>query len=82
MVPVFSVVLTTREDQKVTFNYTNWKGVTRQRVAILSRLFEGSNEWHKEKQWLVEAYDVEERVPRTFALKDMRDIRLYEESRA
>lgn len=77
-VPVFSVVLINKEDQKVTFTYTNWKGVTRQRSAILSRMFWGSNEWHPEPQWLVESYDLEERASRTFALKDMKNIRMLE----
>lgn len=74
--PVFSVVVVSREDQRVTFTYTNWKGKTRQRSAILSRMYWGSNEWHPQPQLLVDGYDLEERAPRTYAAKDMRDIKM------
>lgn len=72
--PVFTLVIE-QKDKEVTFQYTNWKGVTRERSAILYRLYWGSNEWHKEPQWLVDGFDTEEKVNRTFAQKDMRDIR-------
>jgi predicted DNA-binding transcriptional regulator YafY len=72
--PVFNLVIE-QKDKEVTFCYTNWKGVTRQRTALLYRLYWGSNEWHKEPQWLVDGFDTEARADRSFAQKDMSNIR-------
>lgn len=63
------------QTQKVEFAYTNWKGETRQRKAIFFRMFRGSNEWHPEAQWLVSGLDLEKDAMRTFALKDITDIK-------
>ena len=59
-------------EQKVTIVYTNWKGVTAIRQIFPIRVFFGSNEWHKENQWLLEAIDLEKNATRTFAMKDIR----------
>lgn len=72
--PVFVLVIE-QKDKEVTFHYTNWKGEASQRTAILHSLYWGSNEWHREPQWLIDGFDTEKKVNRTFAQKDMRDIR-------
>jgi len=55
----------------VEIDYTNWKGERARRVIEPLRLSFGSNEWHQEPQWLLEAIDVEKDCERTFALKNI-----------
>jgi len=52
--------------------YTNYKGETRIRSIVPSRVFFGSTDWHRDPQWLLEAHDVEKNENRTFALRDVR----------
>jgi predicted DNA-binding transcriptional regulator YafY len=63
------------QTEVVEFTYTNWKGETRQRQATLMNFFIGSNEWHKGLQWLVRGWDLEKKDYRTFALKDITNIK-------
>ncbi|WP_327211194.1 hypothetical protein [Rhizobium leguminosarum] len=53
----------------VEFVYENWEGEIRVRKAVPVRLIYGSNKWHTEDQWMLEAVDVESGEPRTFAFK-------------
>lgn len=62
------------EPGEVRIDYTNWRGVRRIRRVVPVKFEFGSNEWHPEPQWLMEARDLdieEEGVNslRTFALK-------------
>lgn len=57
--------------QTMRFRYTNWQGDIATRAARVIRLTYGSNEWHKQPQWLLEAFDIEKGEVRLFALKDM-----------
>ncbi len=59
-------------EQKVRIIYTNWEGVTAIRNILPIRIFFGSNEWHKENQWLLEALDLDKSASRTFAMKDIK----------
>lgn len=59
-------------EQKVTIVYTNWKGATVIRNILPIRIYFGSNEWHKENQWLLQALDLDKTASRTFAIKDIR----------
>ena len=63
------------QTQRVEFTYKNWKSDTRKRKAIMTKIFLGSNEWHKDPQWLADGIDLEKNAMRTFALKDISDIR-------
>lgn len=54
--------------RRVTMPYTNWRGKFSEREIAPIRLFWGSNEWHTEPQWLVEAWDIAKSEIRTFAL--------------
>lgn len=56
---------------KVIIDYTNWKGERSIRTIIPIRIYWGSNEWHKEEQWLLEAHDLEKQALRNFAMKDI-----------
>lgn len=55
----------------VLVNYTNWKGITSLRRIVPLHIFFGCNEWHDGEQWLLQAFDVDKGVERTFALKDI-----------
>ena len=56
------------ENKIVTIDYTNWRGERRtRRIQPISITF-GSNQWHKEPQWLLLAQDVELNKHRTFAM--------------
>ena len=57
----------------VNILYTNWKGVTSQRRIIPINIFFGSTGWHKEEQWLLNAFDVDKQANRAFALKDIHE---------
>lgn len=59
--------------QAVKFIYTNWKGETELRIAIPERIYFGSNRWHTEEQWLMDAWDMVKNEPRTFAMKDIKN---------
>jgi predicted DNA-binding transcriptional regulator YafY len=63
------------QTQNVEFTYTNWKGETKQRKAYFIEFFMGSNQWHPETQWLVVGIDLEKQARRTFALKDISNIK-------
>lgn len=52
--------------------YTNWRGETAERSIEPIKIWFGSTEWHKEKQWLLKATDLEKIAERDFALKDIK----------
>lgn len=58
-------------NMKVIIDYTNWKGERSTRTILPIRIYWGSNEWHKENQWLLEAHDIDKKAVRNFALKDI-----------
>lgn len=60
------------ERQVVSIVYTNYKGTTGVRRIMPKEIFYGSNEWHKEEQWLLLATDTDKGEDRTFAVKDIR----------
>lgn len=51
--------------------YTNWKGRKGNRLIIPHRVWYGTTEYHTEPQMLLDAFDMEKKEERTFALKDM-----------
>lgn len=56
----------------VTILYINWRGVESERRIIPQELYFTSNEWHKEEQWLLKAWDLDKEDYRNFAMKDIR----------
>ncbi len=52
--------------------YTNWHGKTAIRNIIPKEIIFTSNEWHKEEQWCLLAFDVDKQADRTFACKDIK----------
>ena len=55
------------DSRLVRIDYTNWKGERQQRTIHPLNMFWGSNEWHPQPQWLIEAFDLEKKAVRTFA---------------
>lgn len=52
----------------VAIRYRNWRGEVATRRIAPTGVRWGSNEWHPEPQWLLDAIDVDKGEPRTFAL--------------
>lgn len=61
--------------EPIAVDYVNYSGERSLRVVRPLRVFWGANKWHKEPQWLLDAYDIHKEAKRTFALKDC-DFRL------
>ena len=66
-----NVLLSIDSEREVVFTYTNWKGNTSNRRAIMRKLFFGATAYHEEPQWLIEGYDMDKEAVRTYALKDI-----------
>lgn len=61
-----------RPEEMVTIIYTNYRGETAERQIVPAKLWFGSTEYHPEKQWLLDAFDVDKNAERTFAVKDIK----------
>lgn len=59
------------------FDYINFRGEKSKRKCIASSITYGMNEWHKEPQWLLFAFCLDKMDYRTFAMKDMENIKVY-----
>lgn len=59
------------ENKKVIIDYTNWKGERSLRTITPRMMYWGSTNYHQETQWLLNAFDVEKQVERTFAMRDI-----------
>lgn len=57
--------------QKLTFTYKNWRGVIREYTVIPIEFRFGHDHYHKEDQWLLDAYDLPRGVRRTFTFNNM-----------
>ncbi len=57
--------------QKVQLDYTNWRDDRSLRLVTPHDISYGTNEWHREPQWLMQAFDHDKNSMRTFALKDI-----------
>ena len=55
----------------IRIRYTNYKGVTANRHVTPINLWYGSTPYHREKQWLLTAYDHGKSATRDFALADL-----------
>jgi len=53
--------------------YKNYKGETGYRNIMPEKIWFGSTEWHPEKQWLLDAQDLEKKSLRNFAMKDIQE---------
>lgn len=60
----------------ITFMYTNWKGETSKRSAVVEEFLFGSNQWHKEPQFLIKAFDLDKNDMRLFAIRDISQLKV------
>lgn len=57
-----------RDEEILTIDYVNHKGDRAMRRIVPSRAWYGSDEWHPETQWRLDAFDVDKGEWRSFAL--------------
>lgn len=62
---------TPTEQQTVVIAYTNYRNEASVRQIIPKKIYFGSNQWHKEPQWLLKAYDLDKKADRHFAMADI-----------
>ena len=55
----------------VVIDYTNYRGERSRRRILPNRLWFGAADWHPEAQWILDAWDVEKGVIRSFAMRDI-----------
>lgn len=60
-----------RTGERYLVEYTNWKGVKRQRKIEVMWFWFGSNQYHTVPQWLVHVNDLETDTGRDFAMQDI-----------
>lgn len=68
-------VLTESLAKRVSFTYKNYKGEVAERTIYGERVWWGKTEYHPEPQWLLDGWDYARDAHRTFAMKDMTNIR-------
>lgn len=65
----------TAMEREISIRYRNYKGVIGWRRIIPTRIYYGSTDFHPEDQWLLESHDLDKNLPRTFAFKDILEIK-------
>ena len=55
--------------KEVKIIYTNYRGETFLRTIIPKEIVFESNEFHKEEQWILVAFDIDKQAERRFAIK-------------
>lgn len=58
----------------LVIDYTNHRGERALRRVVPQRIWFGSTPWHPEKQWLMEAFDLDRQAQRDFALTDIQGL--------
>jgi predicted DNA-binding transcriptional regulator YafY len=61
----------TGPQQEVLIEYTNYRGDRSVRGIRPIAISFGNNEWHPERQWLLEAFDLTRDQVRMFAMKNI-----------
>ena len=59
--------------------YVNYRGETAMRRIIPGHLFFGHTEYHPDDQWLLDVFDYDKKVSRTFAMKDIKEWKAAEQ---
>ncbi|MCM3387261.1 hypothetical protein M3649_03830 [Ureibacillus chungkukjangi] len=62
----------------IEFDYVNWRGEKGHRRTEVNMLYFGSTEYHPEEQWLLDGFDLDKSDFRTFAMKDMSNVKIIE----
>ena len=60
-----------RPPQKITIDYTNYRGERRIRTVMPIAFYFGVNNYHEGEQWFMEATDLERNEIRVFALNQV-----------
>ena len=69
------------DDHKViSIVYTNYRGEMGIRHILPKAIRFASTDWHPEPQWLLEAFDLEKKADRSFAMKDISEWRRVSKS--
>jgi len=55
----------------LVFKYKNWEGKTSVRHVIPEKTYFGKTQWHPKNQWLLEAFDLDKKEKRVFAVKEI-----------
>jgi predicted DNA-binding transcriptional regulator YafY len=63
---------------KIEFDYVNWKGVKGRRKVEVNEFHYDSTKYHPEKQWLLEAFDLDKGELRIFAMRDMSNVKILD----
>ena len=66
-----------KEGNFIVFGYTNWKGVTGVRKAIVKEFYFGQNDFHTEYQLFIVGFDLDKLEYRSFAVKDMKEVEVF-----
>ena len=61
------------DNKQIKILYKNWKGEIAIRNIIPISIEYKSTEWHKEEQWILEAFDIDKNANRGFAMKDIKE---------
>ncbi len=59
------------KQKSLQFIYRNHRGEVAKRYVEPIRMYYGNTEYHPENQWFLEAVDIERKVVRDFAVKDI-----------
>lgn len=59
------------QGKSLQFFYVNYRGEVSKRYVEPLRMYYGNTEFHPENQWLLEAFDLEKKAVRDFAVKDI-----------
>lgn len=62
-----------KEKKSVKILYTNRKGETKYRNIIPKNIEFKSTKWHKDEQWILNAFDIDKWEDRGFAIKDIKE---------
>jgi hypothetical protein len=72
------VPLQIRIGMLIEFTYTNHRGITALRRAVVVEFVFGSSPWHPDAQMIMMGFDIEKKELREFATKDMLAVRRLE----
>jgi hypothetical protein len=61
----------------IEFDYVNWLGRKDHRIVETQQIYFGNTMFHPIPQWLLVGIDIEKEQERTFAMKDMVNVRHY-----
>lgn len=64
----------------IRFSYTNWRGEVGERVVRPISIEWTQTDWHPEPQWILHAFDLDRDQHRSFAMRDMKDVRNDDEN--